>query len=68
MPLINLVECEPSMATEDFSYMLQERPGSYVWLGSKDTEHRHGLHHSKFDFNDQVLQIGTHYFLSLVTS
>lgn len=61
-----LVECAPSMATEDFSYLLQQRPGTYVWLGSKDASHPFGLHHSKFDFNDQVLEIGIQYFVKLI--
>ena len=58
----------PSMVTEDFSYMLQEIKGCYVWLGT-GLENGNGeckLHSSNYDFNDQVLPIGSAYWVKLV--
>ena len=57
----------PSMVTEDFSYMLQERPGCYIWLGTGDPKGGTPcLHSSNFDFNDNILPIGTAYWIKLV--
>ncbi|MBY6262434.1 amidohydrolase [Azospirillum sp. 412522] len=57
----------PTMAAEDFGYMLKERPGAYIWLG-------HGghlgsscrLHNPHYDFNDAILTTGASYWASLV--
>jgi hippurate hydrolase len=56
------------MASEDFSYMLQARPGCYVWLGIGPGEGENGctLHSSNYDFNDDVLPIGAAYWAKLV--
>jgi hippurate hydrolase len=43
------------MGAEDFAYMLQARPGAYLFLGAGPGA---GLHHAKFDFNDEILPIG----------
>ncbi|WP_206995766.1 M20 aminoacylase family protein [Trinickia mobilis] len=48
----------PSLGGEDFSFMLCERPGAYIHLGTGDSEHRHGLHSAHFDFNDAAIPIG----------
>ena len=58
----------PSMASEDFSYMLEKRPGCYVWLGigSKEGVSTELLHSSHYDFNDDVLTIGASYWVKLV--
>jgi len=56
----------PTMASEDFSYFLQQRPGCYVFLGAGDPEHRAGLHTPEYDFNDDVLVTGARYWLSVV--
>ena len=58
----------PSMASEDFSYMLQARPGCYVWLGigTVEDKNRFSLHSSNYDFNDHVLPIGAAYWAMLV--
>ena len=56
----------PSMGSEDFAYMLQERPGCYVWLGVGSTEKDCMLHSSNYDFNDDVLPIGASYWVKLV--
>ena len=45
----------PMMGGEDFSYMLLERPGAYIFIGNGDTA---GLHHPAYDFNDDVLPAG----------
>ena len=58
----------PSMASEDFSYMLQARPGCYVWLGIGTGEDKNvfSLHSSNYDFNDYVLPTGAAYWVTLV--
>ncbi|MBB3993908.1 hippurate hydrolase [Sulfitobacter undariae] len=48
---------------EDFSYMLEERPGAYLFLGAGPGA---GLHHPKFNFNDEVAPIGASFFVRLV--
>ncbi|MGE4326631.1 MAG: M20 aminoacylase family protein [Pseudodonghicola sp.] len=53
----------PIMAGEDFSFMLEERPGAYVFLGVGDGP---GLHHPKYDFNDAVIPVGCSWFAELV--
>ena len=55
----------PSMASEDFAFMLEARPGSYVWLG---TGNGANLHNPSYDFNDEILPIGASYWASLVES
>jgi hippurate hydrolase len=65
---------EPTMGAEDFAFMLQAKPGCYVFLGNGDGEHRlggHGLgpcqlHNGSYDFNDQLLPIGASYWVKLV--
>ena len=53
----------PTMGSEDFSYMLQEKPGAYIWLGSgEDHEKLHSVH---YDFNDDLLPIGAQYWSNL---
>ena len=58
----------PSMGSEDFSYMLQARPGCYVLLGIGSGNGIGGclLHSSRYDFNDEVLPIGASYWVTLV--
>ena len=58
----------PSMGSEDFSYMLQARPGCYVLLGIGSGKGIGGclLHSSRYDFNDEVLPIGASYWVTLV--
>ncbi len=53
----------PSMGGEDFAYMLQERPGAYLFLGQGDSP---GLHHSEYDFKDEIAPIGASFFAKLV--
>lgn len=48
---------------EDFSYMLEERPGAYLFLGAGEGA---GLHHPKFNFNDDVAPFGASFFVRMV--
>ncbi|HEY9079617.1 M20 aminoacylase family protein [Magnetovibrio sp.] len=56
----------PSMGAEDFAYMLNERPGCYVWLGNGPGTGGCMLHNPKYDFNDEALAIGASYWVRLV--
>lgn len=51
------------MGSEDFSYMLEARPGAYLFLGTGPGA---GLHHAAFDFNDEAAPIGASFFARLV--
>ena len=57
-------EVSPSMGSEDFAFMLQNRPGSYIWLGAGETHPN--LHSPHYDFNDEILPIGASYWARLV--
>lgn len=67
-------EVEATMGAEDFAFMLQAKPGCYVFLGNGDGHHRstgHGLgpcnlHNPSYDFNDDLLPIGASYWVHLV--
>lgn len=52
----------PSMGAEDFSHLLMEKPGAYIWVGNGDS---HGLHHPKYNFNDDILPLGASYWVAL---
>ena len=64
---------EPTMGAEDFSFMLLEKPGCYVFLGNGDGGHRdmgHGggpcmLHNPSYDFNDALIPLGASYWVRL---
>jgi len=58
----------PIMGSEDFAYMLQERPGTYFFLGTKRTDDDPPLHHPRYDFNDDILPVGTTFWVELVES
>jgi hippurate hydrolase len=55
-------EAPPVMGGEDFSYMLQARPGSFIFIGNGDTA---GLHHPAYDFNDEAIPHGVSYWVKL---
>ena len=67
---------EPTMGAEDFAFMLQAKPGCYVFLGNGEGDHRaagHGLgpcqlHNASYDFNDGLLPIGASYWIRLAES
>lgn len=54
---------DPVMGAEDFSYMLEKRPGAYLMLGQGDGA---GVHHPKYNFNDEIAPIGASFFARLV--
>jgi len=56
----------PSMGAEDFSYMLREKPGCYVWIGNGMAEGGCMLHNPRYDFNDAILPLGVRYWVELV--
>jgi hippurate hydrolase len=56
----------PSMGSEDFAYMLKERPGSYFFLGARVSEDDRPLHHPGYNFNDDLLPIGAAFWTELV--
>jgi hippurate hydrolase len=57
---------EPTMGGEDFSYMLLERPGAYVFLGQGGGPSGCFLHNPGYDFNDEVIPLGAGYLAALV--
>src|SRR5690242_1613369 len=59
----NVHEMPPMMGAEDFSYMLEARPGAFIFCGNGDTA---GLHHPAYNFNDEAIVYGTSYFIRLV--
>jgi hippurate hydrolase len=52
----------PVMGAEDFSFMLNERPGAFIFVGNGDSA---GLHHPAYDFNDETIPVGTSYWVRL---
>jgi len=56
----------PSMAAEDFAFMLEARPGAYAWIGNGGDAASPGLHHPGYDFNDEILPLGASYLARLV--
>jgi amidohydrolase len=60
-----VTDAEPTMGGEDFSYMLQERPGAYVFLGQGGGPGGCFLHNPNFDFNDEVIPLGAGYMAAL---
>jgi amidohydrolase len=52
----------PVMGAEDFAFMLQERPGAFIFVGNGDSA---GLHHPAYDFNDETIPVGTSYWVRL---
>ena len=56
----------PSMGSEDFAFMLQEKPGCYLWIGNGSSENSCLLHNPHYDFNDEILPVGAAYWVKLV--
>ncbi len=71
----NVQTQEPTMGAEDFSFMLQAKPGAYVFIANGDGTHRemgHGagpctLHNPSYDFNDDLIPLGGTYWVELAT-
>ena len=53
----------PMMGAEDFSFMLNTRPGAFIWIGNGSSA---GLHHPSYNFNDEAIPFGTSYWVKLV--
>jgi hippurate hydrolase len=56
---------QPVMGGEDFSYMLEARPGAFIFIGNGDSAN---LHHEAYDFNDEVIPHGMSYWVRLAES
>jgi amidohydrolase len=56
------IDLAPVMGAEDFAFMLQERPGAFIFVGNGDSA---GLHHPAYDFNDETIPVGTSYWVRL---
>ena len=56
-------EVAPLMWAQDFSFMLEARPGAFIYVGNGDSA---GIHHPAYDFNDEVIPFGTSYWVRLV--
>lgn len=56
----------PSMGSEDFAFMLQEKPGCYIWIGNGSSENSCLLHNPHYDFNDDILSVGAAYWVKLL--
>ena len=71
----NVIAQEPTMGAEDFSFMLQAKPGAYCFIANGDGTHRemgHGagpcmLHNPSYDFNDDLIPLGGTYWVELAT-
>ena len=59
----NVHELSPQMGAEDFAYMLESRPGAFIFCGNGDSA---GLHHPAYNFNDEAIVFGTSYWVKLV--
>ena len=59
----NVHDMPPLMGAEDFAYMLEARPGAFIFCGNGDSA---GLHHPAYDFNDEAIVYGTSYWIKLV--
>ena len=58
---------EPCMGSEDFAFMLNRRPGSYIWMGTGSAARpSHQLHSPHYDFNDDAIPLGVSYWVRLV--
>ncbi len=55
----------PNMGSEDFAFMLQAKPGCYVWLGAGRGPETPNVHNPRYDFNDDALPIGASYWVTL---
>jgi len=56
----------PSMTGEDFAFMLERKPGAYIWIGNGSAERGCSLHNPHYDFNDEIIPMGVAYWVALV--
>ena len=59
----NVLDMPPLMGAEDFAYMLEARPGAFIFCGNGDSA---GLHHPAYNFNDDAIVFGSSYWIKLV--
>jgi len=59
----NVHDLPPQMGAEDFSFMLESRPGAFIFCGNGNSA---GLHHPAYNFNDEAIVFGTSYWIKLV--
>src|SRR5438874_5432939 len=59
----NVLDMSPLMGGEDFAYMLEARPGAFIFCGNGDSA---GLHHPAYNFDDEAIVYGTSYWVKLV--
>jgi metal-dependent amidase/aminoacylase/carboxypeptidase family protein len=55
----------PAMTGEDFAWYLQQRPGTFAWIGNGPAEGGRALHNSNFDYNDAILPTASGYFAAV---
>ena len=55
----------PSMGSEDFAFLLQAKPGAYIWMGNGPDTNNRRLHSPHYDFNDEALPVGASYWARL---
>jgi hippurate hydrolase len=58
-------DIRPSLGSEDFSYLLNARPGAMLWLGNGEGAGGCYLHNAKYDFNDSAIPTGVSFFVRL---
>ena len=61
-------DLNPSMGAEDFAFMLHRKPGCYIWIGNGPGDGGCTLHNPHYDFNDDVLTLGSTYWVRLAES
>jgi hippurate hydrolase len=54
------------MGAEDFAFMLEQKPGCYIFIGNGPADGGRVLHNPRYDFNDELLPIGASYWARLV--
>jgi len=59
-------DIKPAMGSEDFAFMLEERPGAYIGIGAGEGPNDPPLHNPYYDFNDNILPLGAAYWVKLV--
>jgi metal-dependent amidase/aminoacylase/carboxypeptidase family protein len=59
-------DVDPSTGSEDFGYMLEEKPGCYIFIGNGSSDGGCLLHNPHYDFNDDIIPIGASYWVELV--
>jgi len=64
-PLVQ-TDIKPAMGSEDFSFMLQKRPGAYICIGAGEGKNDPPLHNPYYDFNDAIMPMGAAYWVALV--